>query len=290
MEVDEPDATIPAGESVMIAAFEGWNDAGAAASSALTHLAKTWAATEHTTVDPEEYHDFQVSRPSQITLPSGDRVLEWPGTVVSTATGPWPANGRRSLVQGIEPSMRWRTFVGEVLNAAAELEVTTLMTCGALLLDVPHTRPLPSFISSEDKAVRERFGLEASQYEGPTGILGVLGHEAQLRGISVLTLWVGVPHYIAHPPNPKATITMLTQIERLLGEPIDLGDLPDEADAWQRGADELVDEDDEIAEHVSQLESLMDETSLPEASGDAIAAEFEKFLRRRDDGGHKRSE
>lgn len=290
METDEPEETIAAGESVMIAAFEGWNDAGAAASGALEHLAKTWGATEHTTIDPEEYHDFQVSRPSQTTLPSGDRVLSWPGTIVSTARGPWPAEGRRSLVQGIEPSMRWRTFVGEVLSAAEELEVTTLITCGALLLDVPHTRPLPSFVSSEDKTVRERFGLEASQYEGPTGILGVLGHEAQLRGITVLTLWVGVPHYIAHPPNPKATATMLSQIERLLGEPIDLGDLPDEADAWQRGADELVEVDDEIAEHVSQLESLMDETSLPEASGDAIAAEFEKFLRRRDDGGPKRSD
>lgn len=290
MEPDEPEATIPAGESVMIAAFEGWNDAGAAASSALEHLVKTWGATEHTTVDPEEYHDFQVSRPSQTTLPSGDRVLSWPGTVVSTATGPWPAEGRRSLVQGIEPSLRWRTFVGEILSAAEELEVTTLITCGALLLDVPHTRPLPTFISSEDTGVRERFGLEASQYEGPTGILGVLGHEAQSRGIDVLSLWVGVPHYIAHPPNPKATMTVLSQIERLLGEPIDLGDLPDEADAWQRGADELVEDDDEIAEHVRQLESLMDETSLPEATGDAIAAEFEKFLRRRDGGWPKRSD
>lgn len=290
MEPDQPEVSIPAGESVMIAAFEGWNDAGAAASSALEHLATTWDATEHTTVDPEEYHDFQVARPSQTTLPSGDRVLSWPGTVVSTAIGPWPDEGRRSLVQGIEPSMRWRTFAAEVLSAAEELEVTTLITCGALLLDVPHTRPLPSFISSEDAAVRERFGLEASQYEGPTGILGVLSHEAQLRGITVLTLWVGVPHYIAHPPNPKATMTMLSQIERLLGEPIDLGNLPDEAEAWQRGADELVDDDDEVAEHVGQLESLMDETSLPEASGDAIAAEFEKFLRRRDDSGPKRSE
>lgn len=284
MAPDETDATLPPDENVMIAAFEGWNDAGSAASAALEHLVNTWGATEYLTLDPEDYHDFQVARPSLQTLPSGDRVLSWPGTVISTAHVPWPAQGRVSLVRGVEPSLRWRTFAGEILDAAQDLGVTTLITCGALLLDAPHTRPLPTFVSSEDERARERYGLESSEYEGPTGILGVLGHEAQLRGITVLSLWVGVPHYIAHPPNPKATATLLGQLERLLGEPIDLGDLPSEVAAWQRGADELLDEDDEIEAHVSHLEDLMDETSLPEASGDAIAAEFEKFLRRRDDG------
>ncbi|MFW7415004.1 PAC2 family protein [Demequina sp. SO4-18] len=288
MDMDQTDSAIPADETVMVAAFEGWNDAGSSASAALDHIAQTWGSTEHTTLDPEEYHDFQVARPSIARMPSGDRVVSWPGTIVSTTPGPPEEAARVALARGIEPSMRWRTFCAEVLDAAEELGVTTLVTCGALLLDVPHTRPLPTFVTSDDEAARARYGLESSEYEGPTGIVGVLGHEAQLRGITVLSLWVGVPHYIAHPPSPKATVTLLGQLERLLGAPIDLGDLPDEAEAWQRGADELTEDDEEIAAHVEQLESLMDETSLPEASGEAIAEEFEKFLRRRDGGGPKR--
>ena len=180
--------------------------------------------------------------------------------------------------------MRWRQFCAELLDYAEDLEVSTLITCGALLVDVPHTRPFPTFVSSESEDARLLWGLERSDYEGPTGILGVLGHDAELRGITVLSMWVGVPHYVAHPPSPKATLALLGQIERLVGAPIDLGDLPDEADAWTRGADELAEDNDEIGEHVRQLESLMDEASLPEASGEAIAAEFEQFLRRRDGG------
>ncbi|MFN3866749.1 MAG: PAC2 family protein [Demequina sp.] len=288
MDMDQTDSAIPADETVMVAAFEGWNDAGSSASAALDHIAQTWGSTEHSTLDPEEYHDFQVARPSIARLPSGDRVVSWPGTIISTTPGPPAEAARVVLARGIEPSMRWRSFCAEVLDAAEDLGVTTLVTCGALLLDVPHTRPLPTFITSDSDVARARYGLESSDYEGPTGIVGVLGHEAQLRGLTVLSLWVGVPHYIAHPPSPKATVTLLGQLERLLGAAIDLGDLPYEAEAWQRGADELMEDDDEIAAHVEQLESLMDETSLPEASGDAIAEEFEKFLRRRDGGGPKR--
>jgi len=268
----------------MIAAFEGWNDAGNGASHALDHLAEIWNAQEYGALDPEDYHDFQVSRPTISTLPGGERLMSWPGTVVSTCAGVSTPDRRVSLVRGIEPSMRWRQFCGEVLDYAEDLEVKTLITCGALLVDVPHTRPLPTFVSSDDPEARTKFGLESSDYEGPTGIVGVLGHEAALRGITVLSMWVGVPHYVAHPPSPKATLALLTHLERLVGVPISFGELREEADAWQRGADELMEQDDEIAAHVSQLESVMDETSLPEASGDAIAAEFEQFLRRRDGG------
>ena len=271
----------------MIAAFEGWNDAGSSASAGLDHLAKTWEAREYATLDPEDYHDFQVSRPSVQTLDGGERVISWPGTVLSTAAGPWVGDRDVVLVRGIEPSMRWRSFCREILDYAEDLDVKTLITCGALLVDAPHTRPLPTFVTSEDAAAREAFDLERSDYEGPVGILGVLGHEAALRGITVISIWVGVPHYVAHPPSPKGTVSILSQLERFLGEPIELGDLPDEAEAWQRGADELTEEDEEIAAHVAQLESVMDETSLPEASGEAIAAEFEQFLRRRDRGNGK---
>jgi hypothetical protein len=266
----------------MIAAFEGWNDAGSAASAALDHLVENWGAGEHATLDSEKYHDFQVNRPTISRLPSGDRVVSWPGTIISATEGPWEAGRKLVLVRGIEPSMRWRGFVGEILDHAQALGVTTLITCGALLVDAPHTRPLPTFVTSEDPEVRERFDLERSDYDGPTGILGVLGHEANLRGIRVLSIWVGIPHYVGHPPSPKGTMALLGQIERFLGEPIDLADLPYESEAWQRGGDELAEEDEDVADHVRHLEELMDETSLPEASGEAIAAEFEQFLRRRD--------
>ncbi len=277
-------SSLAASESIMIAAFEGWNDAGSAASNAVDHLADTWGAQDYSTIDPEDYHDFQVSRPVISRVPDGDRIITWPGTVVSTAAGPFTRERRISLVRGIEPSMRWRQFTAEVLDLAEDLEVSTLITCGALLVDVPHTRPLPTFVTSEDAATRRLFGLDRSDYEGPTGIVGVLAHEAQARGITVLSMWVGIPHYVAHPPSPKGTLALLSQIERFIGEPVELGDLPYESEAWQRGADELAEEDDEVAAHVRQLEALMDETSLPEASGDAIAAEFEQFLRRRDGG------
>lgn len=268
----------------MVAAFEGWNDAGSAASHAIDHVADVWNAQEYGAMDPEEYHDFQVSRPMVSRLADGEKVISWPGTLVSTCAGVSTPDKRVSLVRGIEPSMRWRQFCAELLDYAEDLEVTTLITCGALLVDVPHTRPFPTFVSSDNERARRLWGLERSDYEGPTGIVGVLGHEAELRGITVLSMWVGVPHYVAHPPNPRATLALLGQIERLVGTPIDLGNLQEEADAWTRGADELAEDDEEIGEHVRQLESLMDEASLPEASGDAIAAEFEQFLRRRDGG------
>ncbi|WP_062377603.1 PAC2 family protein [Demequina pelophila] len=287
MNAERDPAALAADETVMIAAFEGWNDAGSGASSALDHLATAWTARELAVLDPEEYHDFQVARPAIQTLPDGERVISWPGTVVSTANGPWVGDRTVALVRGIEPSMRWRRFVAEILDHAEALDVSTLITCGALLVDAPHTRPLPTFVTSESAEARRAFDLERSDYAGPTGILGVLGHEAHLRGITVVSVWVGVPHYIAHPPSPKATVAILSQIERFLGEPIDLGDLADEVDAWQRGADELAADDEEIGAHVTQLESVMDETSLPEASGEAIAAEFEQFLRRRDRGNGK---
>lgn len=284
MDEDSDETAMERDEPVMIAAFEGWNDAGSAASAAVDHLIDSWDAIEFAALDSEEYHDFQVNRPNVSRAADGERVMTWPGTVVYTASGPWVGDRAITLVRGIEPSMRWRQFCAELLDHAEALGVKTLITVGALLVDAPHTRPLPTFVTTEDSAARARYDLDRSDYEGPTGILGVLGHEAARRGITVLSMWVGVPHYIAHPPSPKGTVALLSHLERFLGEPIELADLPYEVEAWQRGADELADEDEEIAAHVEQLESMLDEASLPEASGDAIAAEFEKYLRRRDPG------
>ncbi len=275
---------LPSDESVMIAAFEGWNDAGSAASYALDHLAQTWRAQEYAALNSEEYHDFQVNRPTISRTDNGDRVISWPGTVIATVPAPRDPDRTIALTRGIEPSMRWREFCGELLDYAEDLDISTIITAGALLVDTPHTRPLPTYVTSEDPVARKRHDLERSDYDGPIGITGVLAHEAQLRGITVLSVWVGVPHYVAHPPSPKATLTLLSTLERLLGETIELGDLPYESEAWQRGADELADEDDEVADHVRTLEEVTDATSLEEASGEAIAAEFERFLKRRDPG------
>lgn len=269
-------------ESILIAAFEGWNDAGSAATSALDHLTRIWHAVRYAAVGPEGYHDFQINRPTVSRTLEGRRSISWPTTITYTTPGPWRGDRRVSLVRGIEPSMRWMNFVDEVLSTAERLKVTTLFTCGALLVDTPHSRPLPTYITSEDPRTRRLLNIERSDYEGPTGITGVLGHEAQQRGITVVSAWVGVPHYIGTPPSPKATLALLTLLTKLLDEPIDTGDLEYQAEAWERSVNDLASEDDEVAAHIRKLEDVADMMSLPEASGESIAAEFERFLR----GGH----
>lgn len=272
---------LPAGETVLLAAFEGWNDAGSAASDALDHLHEVWSADQVDQLDPEDYHDFQVNRPLVSTEPDGSRRIDWPTTTVAVAR-----RGTRQvvLVHGIEPSMRWRRYSAELLDIAQRLGVRTVVTLGALLADVPHSRPIPVTWSSEDAHLRELLDVEPTTYEGPTGIVGVLAHEAESRGLAALSLWAAVPHYVAHPPSPKATLAILGALETLLGEPIGLGDLPEDALAWQHGVDELAAEDAEIGEYVHQLEEAKDTAELPEATGEAIAQEFERYLRRRDLG------
>ncbi|MCL2850653.1 MAG: PAC2 family protein [Micrococcales bacterium] len=265
----------------MLAAFEGWNDAGSAASDAVDHLHDVWPTQHLSSLDPEEYHDFQVNRPTIEADDDGHRELVWPTTRLSVAKV-----GRRKVVlaQGHEPSMRWRRFCTDLLDRAVEQQVHTVVTIGALLADVPHTRPIPVTMSSEDAKVRALLDLEPSTYEGPVGIVGVLASEARRRGLATVAVWAAVPHYVAHPPSPKATLALLGGVEKLLGHCLDTGDLPDDARAWQRGVDELASEDAEIGEYVRHLEEAKDTVELPEATGEAIAQEFERYLRRRDPG------
>jgi proteasome assembly chaperone (PAC2) family protein len=270
-------------QTVMIAAFEGWNDAGSAATAALQHLHEVWDAQDVDELDPEEYHDFQVNRPVVTTDDDGRREITWPTTTIASATIA-PGGRRVLLVHGIEPSMRWRGYCRELLDLAEEHGVRTVVTLGALLADVPHTRPIPMTATSESVGLQAVLDVEPSTYEGPTGIVGVLQHAAAERGLQSVSLWAAVPHYVAHPPSPKATLAILARIEELLSEPIPLGDLPEDAEAWQHGVDELAAEDTEIAEYVQQLEEAKDTAELPEASGEAIAREFERYLRRRDRG------
>ncbi|GAB3166402.1 filament polymerization regulator ParJ [Myceligenerans halotolerans] len=268
--------------TVLLAAFEGWNDAGGAATSALTHLCEVWGAEKVAELDPDEYHDFQVNRPTVAFDDDGKQFITWPTTSVWVAHLP-----QRTvvLVHGIEPSMRWRKYCAELLGMAGDLGVESFVTLGALLADVPHTRPIPMTATSDSTGVQAVLDIEPNTYTGPTGIVGVMQHEAAERGLQSVSLWAAVPHYVANPPSPKAALAILTRIEELLGESIDMGDLPDDAAAWQQGVDELASEDTEISEYVAQLEEAKDTAELPEASGDAIAREFERYLRRRDIGG-----
>lgn len=268
-------------DPIMIAAFEGWNDAGETASATLTHLARTWGAEPVAALDPEEYYDFQVNRPRTVQEGS-ERKVRWPTTRILLAQDT-PLDRDVLLVQGIEPSMRWMTYTQELIDLATECEVGTLITLGGLLADVPHTRPIPVTVTSEHEETRQRYDLEASQYEGPTGIVGVVVDAAHQAGLATLSCWAAVPHYAGGSPSPKATLALLTRLEELFDTLIGHDDLPEQARAWEHGVDELAQSDEEVAEYVQSLEQAQDTTDLPEASGDAIAREFERYLRRRDD-------
>jgi predicted ATP-grasp superfamily ATP-dependent carboligase len=179
--------------------------------------------------------------------------------------------------------MKWRAFSMELLELAQQFGVTTIVTIGALLADVPHTRPIPVTATAEDDAAIHRFDVEASRYEGPTGIVGVLSATASDAGLPAVSAWAAVPHYAGASPSPKATLSLLRRIESLLGVTIPHGDLEESARAWERGVDELAQSDEEVAEYVQSLEEAQDTAQLPEATGDAIAREFERYLRGRDD-------
>jgi predicted ATP-grasp superfamily ATP-dependent carboligase len=254
-------------DPIMIAAFEGWNDAGEAATAAVEHLTDVWKAEPIAAIDPEDYYDFQVSRP-RVVLDEGKRRISWPTTRILLATST-SLDRDVVLVQGIE--------------FAQQIGVTTFVTLGALLADVPHTRPLPVSATSEHEDVAHRFDLEPSRYEGATGIVGVLADAASQSDLPALSCWAAVPHYAGGTPSPKATLGLIAKLEELLDLPIPHGDLSEQARAWEHGVDELAESDDEVAEYIHSLEQAQDTVDLPEASGDAIAREFERYLRRRGD-------
>jgi len=271
-------------DPVVIAAFEGWNDAAEAASGVVLHLMEAWDATVVGAIDPEEFYDFQVNRPVVGSDEHGYRRLTWPTTRIAVASP--PDLGRDViLIHGIEPNMRWRQFCAELLAACDELGGELVITLGALLADTPHTRPIPVTGTASEPDLIDRLRLEQSTYEGPTGIVGVFQDACERLDIPSVAYWAAVPHYVAQPPCPKATLALVGQLEELLETRIPLGELPDDARAWERGVDELAEEDEDIADYVRSLEETRDTTDLPEASGEAIAREFERYLKRRDDTG-----
>jgi len=280
IELEEvPDLESP----VLIAAFEGWNDAADAASAVVDHLLKVWDARVVAAIDPEDFYDFQMNRPVVGTNDAGMRRITWPSTQLSIARPPG-ASRDVILLRGIEPNMRWRQFCAELLAAAEELGTEMVVTLGALLADTPHTRPIPVSGTATEPELADRLKLEQSNYEGPTGIVGVFQDACVQLDIPAVSFWAAVPHYVAQPPCPKATMALVGQIEELLEISIPLADLPEEARAWERGVDELAEEDEEIADYVRALEETRDTAELPEASGEAIAREFERYLKRRETG------
>ena len=267
---------------VMIAAFEGWNDAADAATSAVEHLEREWNVRPIAAIDPEDYYDYQVNRPT-VRLENGvTRRIDWPTTRLGIAQ---VGNREIVLIRGLEPNMRWRAFCEELAAFATELDVDQVVCLAALLGDVPHTRPIDVAGSASDEATAEALGLGRSRYEGPTGVVSVFQEAIVQAGAKAVTFWASVPHYVAQPPCPKATLTLLHRVEDALDIVVPLGDLPDQARAWERGVDELAREDSEVAEYITALEEREDQASLPEASGEAIAKAFERYLRRRDSGG-----
>jgi predicted ATP-grasp superfamily ATP-dependent carboligase len=269
---------------VIIAAFEGWNDAGEAASGVINHLSLAWQATPAGAIDPEDYYDFQVTRPVTEVAEGRTERLIWPTTRLLLARQE-VADRDVVLVQGIEPNMRWRAFCAELVTAFTEVKADLIVLLGALLADSPHTRPVPVTAAASDPALAADLRAEPVDYKGPTGILGVLQHSCADAGLPAVSLWASVPHYVAQPPCPKATLALLRGVEDVLDVSLPLADLPAEARAWERGVDELAEQDSEVAEYVRTLEEAKDATDLPEASGDAIAREFERYLRRRRDPG-----
>ncbi|CDR12779.1 PAC2 family protein [Streptomyces iranensis] len=278
-------------DPVMICAFEGWNDAGDAASAAVGHLDREWKGEVFASLDAEDYYDFQVNRPT-VALEGGVRKITWPTTRLSVVRADTGEKSRDLvLVRGIEPSMRWRSFCNEILGYAHELGVEMVVILGALLGDTPHTRPVPVSGVTSDPDLARSLDLEETRYEGPTGIVGVLQEACAHAGVPAVSLWAAVPHYVSQPPNPKATLALLNRLEDLITVRIPLGELTEDSRAWQLGVDQLAAEDSEVAEYVQSLEEARDTAELPEASGEAIAREFERYLRRRDGqpgpaGGH----
>ncbi len=270
-------------DPVMVAAFEGWNDAGEAASLAVEHLSREWGAYELCALAPDDYYDFQVTRPRMSVVDGVVGEVEWPTTRIRVAT---PPGSERDvvLVTGPEPNMRWRSYAADLLAVARELGVTRMVMLGSLLADAPHTRPIPVTGMASPVELGATLGLEATTYSGPTGIVGVVHEAFSAVGIETASLWAAIPHYVAQPPCPKASLALLAWVEDFLGARVPLGDLPEDAVAWESNVNELTAEDEDIAAYVRGLEEAKDTADLPEASGDAIARDFERYLRRHDEG------
>ena len=270
-------------DPVMVAAFRGWNDAGDAATFAAAHLGRVWSAEPLASVEPEEFYDFQAVRPHVELVDGITRKITWPSNEfmsVKLAAGPHDA----IVLVGTEPNVRWKTFSKLIVDIARNHNVSLVITLGALLADVPHSRPVQITGTAVDQELIERLGLFRSRYEGPTGIVGVLHDALSNAGIPSASLWAAVPHYLAVTPNPKAALALVEKAVELIGAPAEIDDLQRAAVAYEERVSDMVASDDDVQAYVRLLEERSDEregemgsSELP--SGEALAAELERFLR-----------
>jgi proteasome assembly chaperone (PAC2) family protein len=269
---------------VLITAFRGWNDGGQGASLAAGFLARTWQAARFADIDPEEFFDFQATRPHVSLVEGVTRQIDWPDNAFYHAEIPG-TDRDAMLLLGIEPNVRWRTFTTLVAELATDLGVELVVTLGSLLADVPHTRPSPVTGSASDAELVERLGLQASRYEGPTGIVGVLHDACKRAGIPSASLWAAVPHYVSLAPSPRAALSLCRRLGELLEAQIDITELEEASEAYAQQVTEAVASDPETAAYVEELEQRTEEMEEEEEnlpSGDAIAAELTRYLRERD--------
>jgi proteasome assembly chaperone (PAC2) family protein len=271
---------------ILVAAFRGWNDAGDAASFAATHLGRTLAAEKIASIDPEEFYDFQAVRPEVRLVEGMRREINWPANEF------WASRGHSGhdllLFVGTEPNLRWRMFSELVVRVARKYGVQLVVTFGALLADVAHSRPVPITGTAADPALVERLGLTRSGYEGPTGIVGVLNDAFGRNGIDSASLWAAVPHYLAVTPNPKAALALIRKATELIGVDAETQELERATAAYEKRVSEMVAGDEDVEAYVKLLEQRTDNQALEEIdpsklpSGDALAAELERYLRDKD--------
>ena len=275
-------------DPVLVCAFKGWNDAGEAASSAITFLIDRFAADEVAHVDPEDFFDFTAVRPTIRFEEGRTRAIDWPDNSFHAAIVRG-ADRDVILMQGVEPSLRWRAFTDSVIEAAQTMGVKMVITLGALLADTPHTRPVSLTGLSSSEGLIDRLGLHRSYYEGPTGIVGVLHGACAKAGIASASLWAPVPHYVAASPNPKAALALVRGFEGVAGLAVDAGELEEASEDYERQVNAAVATDPDVKAFVERLEAMadeLDEESEPGQvpSGDTIAREFQRFLRQRGPG------
>lgn len=271
---------------VLVAAFRGWNDGGQGASLGAAYLAKQWSAARFAEIDPEQFYDFQAVRPHVSLVDGETRRVDWPDNGFFHASIPG-ADRDAVLLLGIEPNLRWRTFSGLVLELARSLGVEMVVTFGSLLADVPHTRPAPVTAAATDPKLVAELGLEASRYEGPTGMVGILHDRCREAGIASVSLWAAVPHYVSLAPSPRAALALVRRFGELMHLDVDLSELQQAADEYAEQVSEAVSTDAETAAYVEELEQRVDalgaESDLP--SGESLAAELSRFLREREEQG-----
>jgi predicted ATP-grasp superfamily ATP-dependent carboligase len=268
---------------VLIAAFRGWNDGAQGASLAGGYLAKIWNAQQFASIDPETFYDFQSTRPMVSLVDGITRRIDWPENDFYSASPQGLGRGALLLL-GVEPNLRWQRFTSLIVDLARGHEVELVVTLGALLADVPHTRPSPVTGTATDPELVERLGLQASRYEGPTGIVGVLHDACRAADIPSVSLWAAVPHYVSLAPSPRAALALCHRLGDLLETRIETGELEQAVEAYTHRVTEAVSTDEETAEYVQELErraEMIDEEDLP--SGESLAAELTRFLREHDE-------